>query len=155
MPHIQDDVLRLSLDKPEQFWAHQAGHLSWHTKPTATLHRTKRTLAGGSGVTHDSWEWFPGGEISTCYNCLDRHVEAGNGDEVAVFYDSPVTGTKERYTYSQLLDEVEVLAGALREQGVHKGDVVMLYSELDCSSLSHIVNIVDDELTTLDHQQCP
>ncbi|UNI20732.1 Propionate--CoA ligase [Purpureocillium takamizusanense] len=126
MPHMQDDILRLSLDEPEKFWAHQAGHLSWHVKPTATLHHTKRTLAG-SGVTHDSWEWFPGGEISTCYNCLDRHVVAGNGDEVAIFYDSPVTGAKERYTYARLLDEVEALAGALREQGVRRGDVVMLY----------------------------
>lgn len=129
MPHIQDDVLRLSLDKPEEFWARQAEHLSWHTKPSATLRRSRRELQDGGGVSHDSWEWFPGGEISTCYNCVDRHVEAGHGDAVAVYYDSPVTGTKERYTYAQLRDEVEVLAGALREEGVRKGDVVMLYSE--------------------------
>ncbi|POR39198.1 Uncharacterized protein TPAR_00608, partial [Tolypocladium paradoxum] len=126
MPHIQDDVLRLSLDKPDEFWARQAEHLAWHTKPSAALRRTRRELADG-GVSHDSWEWFPGGEISTCYNCVDRHVAAGHGDEVAVYYDSPVTGTKERYTYARLLDEVEVLAGALREEGVRRGDVVMLY----------------------------
>lgn len=82
-------------------------------------------------MTHDSWEWFPGGEISTCYNCIDRHVEAGRGDNVAIYYDSPVTQTKETYTYRKLLEEVEVLAGVLRAEGVKKGDVVMLYSEYE------------------------
>ncbi|ODA80353.1 hypothetical protein RJ55_03311 [Drechmeria coniospora] len=130
-PHLQDDVLHLSLSKPEEFWSAQAEHLSWHTKPTAALRRTHRVLGHGnaddSATSHESWEWFPGGEISTCYNCVDRHVEAGHGDEVALYYDSPVTGTKDRYSYSRLLDQVTVLAGALREEGVRKGDVVMLY----------------------------
>ncbi|GAB0137209.1 hypothetical protein EsDP_00005485 [Epichloe bromicola] len=124
--HLQDDILRQSLEKPEEFWAHQAEHLYWHKKPTETLRRTQRTLRD-SGVSHDSWEWFPGGEISTCYNCIDRHVEAGRGDRVAIHYDSPVTKTKETYTYRKLLEEVEVLAGVLRAEGVRKGDVVMLY----------------------------
>ncbi|GAO18469.1 uncharacterized protein UV8b_07277 [Ustilaginoidea virens] len=124
--HPQDHVLRHSLQKPDEFWARQAEHLHWHTKPASVLRRTQRTLRDGR-VSHDSWEWFPGGEISTCYNCIDRHVEAGRGDNVAIYYDSPVTGTKETYTYRKLLDEVQVLAGALRAQGVRKGDVVMLY----------------------------
>lgn len=127
LPHVQDDVLQLSLENPEQFWTSQAEHLTWHKKPSAALENTQKTL--DSGVTHQSWTWFPGGEISTCYNCVDRHVEAGNGDAVAIYYDSPVSATKESYTYRQLLDEVEVLAGALREDGVRKGDVVMLYSK--------------------------
>lgn len=127
--HLQDDVLRHSLDKPEEFWARQAEHLHWHKKPTETLRHTRRALKDG-GVTHDSWEWFPGGEISTCYNCIDRHVEAGRGDNTAIYYDSPVTKTKEAYSYRRLLDEVEVLAGVLRSEGVKRGDVVMLYSKL-------------------------
>ena len=127
--HLQDDVLRHSLDKPEEFWARHAERLYWHKRPTQTLRRTRRTLKN-SNITHDAWEWFPGGEISTCYNCIDRHVQAGRGDNVAVYYDSPVSKTKQTYTYSKLLDEVEVLAGALREEGVRRGDVVMLYSEL-------------------------
>lgn len=127
--HVQDDVLRHSLDNPEEFWSHQADHLSWHKKPTQTLRKTKVTLKE-SGVTHDSWEWFTGGEISTCYNCIDRHVEAGGGDNIAIYYDSPVTKTKERYTYRKMLQEVEVLAGVLRAEGVQKGDVVLLYSKL-------------------------
>lgn len=55
-------------------------------------------------------------------------MENGNGDNVAIIWDSPVTGTKEKYTYRQLLEEVEVLAGVLREEGVRKGDVVIIYS---------------------------
>lgn len=126
--HIQDEVLRHSLENPEEFWGHQAEHLDWHTKPSTVLLRSHKTL-GASGVSHDTWEWFPDGEISTCYNCVDRHVLAGRGQEVAIYYDSPVTDTKERITYGQLLEDVEVLAGALREMGVGKGDVVMLYSK--------------------------
>jgi propionyl-CoA synthetase len=125
--HIQDEVLRHSLQDPEEFWRHQAEHLHWHKPFSSTIQLTQKTLK--NGVTHDSWEWFPDGEISTCYNCVDRHVLDGHGDSVAIYFDSPVTNTKEKYTYSQLLHEVETLAGALREQGINKGDVVMLYSK--------------------------
>jgi propionyl-CoA synthetase len=90
--------------------------------------RTSSRRIPGSDVTLPTWDWFPGGEISTCYNCVDRHVLAGNGDCVAVYYDSPITKTKSAITYKQLLSEVEALAGALRDQGVKKHDVVMIYS---------------------------
>ncbi|KAF9774596.1 hypothetical protein IL306_007363 [Fusarium sp. DS 682] len=123
--HVQDEVLRHSLEDPENFWRHQAEHLHWHKPYSSTIKLTQKTLK--NGVTHDSWEWFPDGEISTCYNCVDRHVLDGYGDSVAIYFDSPVTNTKEKYTYSQLLHEVETLAGALGEQGIQKGDVVMLY----------------------------
>ncbi|KAH7223735.1 hypothetical protein BKA60DRAFT_632416 [Fusarium oxysporum] len=123
--HIQDEVLRHSLENPEDFWRHQAEHLHWHKSYSSTIQLTQKTLK--SGVTHDSWEWFPDGEISTCYNCVDRHVLDGHGDSIAIYFDSPVTNTKAKYTYSQLLGEVETLAGALREQGIQKGDVVLLY----------------------------
>ncbi|KAF5019039.1 hypothetical protein F66182_8960 [Fusarium sp. NRRL 66182] len=123
--HIQDEVLRHSLENPEDFWQHQAEHLHWHKPFSSIIQSTQKTLS--NGVTHDSWEWFPDGEISTCYNCVDRHVLDGHGDSIAIYFDSPVTNTKEQYTYRQLLHEVETLAGALREQGVNKGDVVMLY----------------------------
>jgi len=116
------------LTDPESFWAEQASHLHWHKKPAQTLSRTTKLLK--NGVSHDHWEWFPDGEISTCYNCVDRHVIAGNGDNVAVIWDSPVTGSKEKYTYRQLLEEVEVFAGVLREEGVKRGDVVLVYSRL-------------------------
>ncbi|OBT51287.1 hypothetical protein VE04_09291 [Pseudogymnoascus sp. 24MN13] len=104
-PHAQDVLLRRALTDPESFWSEQAAQLTWHKKPTRALTLTQKTLK--SGKSHDHWEWFAGGEISTCYNCVDRHVEAGMG--------------------TQLLDEVEVFAGVLREEGVKKGDVVLLY----------------------------
>lgn len=133
--HPQDAVQKHSLADPESFWRHQADHLHWHRKPDVALRHTTKTLSAlkaddknGGSVTHDHWEWFPGGQISTCYNCVDRHVLAGRGDEPAILYDSPVTQTKRRITYAQLLSEVETTAAVLREHGVKKGDVVLVYS---------------------------
>jgi propionyl-CoA synthetase len=126
MPHPQDDVQAYSLSDPESFWKHQASHLHWHKQPSKILKRTSKKLK--SGFAHNHWEWFPDAEISTCYNCIDRHVEAGNGDNVAIIWDSPVTGSKEKFTYKQLQSEVEVFAGVLREEGIKKGDVVLIYS---------------------------
>ncbi|KAL3488465.1 hypothetical protein BJX62DRAFT_227331 [Aspergillus germanicus] len=123
--HPQRAVHAASLSDPETFWSHHAQQLHWHQKPSRALSRSTKTLP--SGASHESWAWFPDGEISTTYNCVDRHVHSGNGDNVAIIWDSPVTGKKERYTYRQLLDEVEVLAGVLREEGVRRGDVVIIY----------------------------
>ncbi len=125
--HPQDEVQHHSLSDPESFWAEQASHLYWHKKPASTLTTTLKSLE--SGVDHDHWEWFTGGEISTCYNCVDRHVEAGHGDHTAIIWDSPVTKTKQIFTYKQLLKEVETFAGVLREEGVKRGEVVVLYSK--------------------------
>lgn len=129
--HPQDEVQHHSLTDPESFWSEQASHLDWHKKPTQALAKTTKVLR--NGISHDHWEWFPDGEISTCYNCVDRHVVAGNGDNVAVIWDSPVTGSKEKYTYRQLQEEVEVFAGVLREEGVKRGDVVLVYSTSSAS----------------------
>lgn len=136
--HIQDEVLQYSLQNPEDFWAHQAEHLHWHKKPSRTLRQSEKKLK--NGTCHATWEWFPDGEISTCYNCIDRHVLNGRGDEIAIYYDSPVSKTKQRYTYRQLLEEVEVLAGVLKEEGVKKGDVVMLYSQYSLLDHRHCTN---------------
>ncbi|KAK8032984.1 AMP-binding enzyme [Apiospora marii] len=126
MSHPQDEVQRHSLQDPESFWAHQADQLHWHRKPSAVLTRTTKMLKGNT--QHPHWEWFKDGQISTCYNCVDRHVLAGRGDHPAIFYDSPVTGARQTLSYAQLLDEVEVLAGVLRDEcGVRRGDVVLVY----------------------------
>ncbi|KAE9377909.1 AMP-binding enzyme [Stipitochalara longipes BDJ] len=124
-PHPQDEVQHHSLTEPESFWAEQASHLHWHKKPSSTLSITSKSLK--SGIEHDHWEWFPDGEISTCYNCVDRHVKAGHGDNTAIIWDSPVTKTKQKFSYKQLQKEVETFAGVLREEGVKKGDVVLIY----------------------------
>ncbi|KAF2639995.1 acetyl-CoA synthetase-like protein [Massarina eburnea CBS 473.64] len=124
--HLQDRVYADSIADPESFWKRHAENVHWHKQPARVYQRTKKTLKK-SGVTHDHWNWFPEGEISTTYNCVDRHVMNGNGQNVAICWDSPVTGSKEKYTYQQLLNEVETLAGVLREEGVKKGDVVLIY----------------------------
>ena len=130
-PHLQDEVQEHSLRDPESFWTHQAQQLSWHKAPSRAITRDTKQLK--SGESHPHWSWFPGGEISTSFNCVDRHVEAGRGDCTALIWDSPVSGSRERYTYAQLLEEVEVLAGVMQEIGVRKGDVVIVYSETPIS----------------------
>jgi propionyl-CoA synthetase len=115
----QESIHSHSLSDPETFWSHHATRLHWHTKPSRALSQSTQS---------HQWSWFPDGEISTTYNCVDRHVHAGNGNNVAIIWESPVTGTTEKYTYAQLLEEVEVLAGVLREEGVKRGDVVLIYS---------------------------
>lgn len=124
--HPQDALHAASLESPEAFWGHQASRLYWHKRPSTILRKYTKTLPK-SNVSHDHWEWFPDGEISTCYNCVDRHVLAGHGDAPAIYYDSPVTGTKQRVTYAELLAEVETFAAVLRDEGVRKGDVVLVY----------------------------
>ncbi|KAL8830154.1 MAG: hypothetical protein Q9191_001596 [Dirinaria sp. TL-2023a] len=139
VPHVQDEVQSLSLSDPEKFWSHQASQVHWHKPPSRALKRTTRRLA--NGIQHQSFTWFPDGEISTSYNCVDRHVNNGNGDATAIIWDSAVTGTKQRYTYKQLLEEVEVLAGVLREEGVRKGDVVLVYMPMVPAALFAILAI--------------
>ena len=137
-PHAQDAIHLTSLRDAESFWTSQADQLFWHTKPSRALQKSTRKLpnngGGGGTIEHPTYSWFPGGEISTCYNCVDRHVikkgkTGGDSSPVAIIWDSPVTGRVEKYTYRQLLAEVEALGGVLREEGVRRGDVVLVYSE--------------------------
>lgn len=126
MAHPQDALHASSLSSPESFWAHQASQLHWHKEPATILRKYTKNLPS-SNISHEHWEWFPDGEISTCYNCIDRHVLAGQGDAPAIFYDSPVTQAKQTFTYAELLDEVETFAAVLRDEGVRKGDTVLVY----------------------------
>lgn len=123
--HPSDQAREASIKDPERFWSHQASQLTWHKQPTSALKHTEKKLS--NGVVHRSWTWFPDGELSTSYNCIDRHVDAGNGANTAIIWDSPVSGSKERISYAQLAEEVATLAGALREEGVRKGDMVLIY----------------------------
>ncbi|KAF1949329.1 acetyl-CoA synthetase-like protein [Byssothecium circinans] len=124
--HAQDRVYAASIANPEKFWKSKAEQVVWHKPPTGVIKRTRKTL-NQSGITYDHWSWFPDGEISTTYNCVDRHVRDGNGHNTAIYWDSPVTATKEKFTYQELLHQVETLAGVLREEGVKKGDIVLIY----------------------------
>ena len=102
---------------PESFWADAASDIHWH-KPFDKVFDDKAGLYG---------RWFVGGECNTAYNCLDRHIAEGRGDETALIYDSPVTGTKRSFTFSELLHEVETFAAVLADKGVTKGDRVVIY----------------------------
>ena len=111
------DVWRRSIEDPEGFWGEAARGIDWYREPATVLDRSAAPL----------YQWFAGGELNTCYNALDRHVERGRGDQVALIYDSPVTGVTARYTYAELLDQVSRFAGVLSDLGVAKGDRVVIY----------------------------
>jgi propionyl-CoA synthetase len=102
---------------PERFWAQAAADLIWFEQPKAAFD----PKAGIYG------RWFPGGVCNTCFNAVDRHVNAGRGDQAAIIYDSPLAGTKRVITYHRLLTETQVLAVMLRDLGVEQGDRVILY----------------------------
>ena len=102
---------------PEGFWGEAARDISWYRLWDKVLD----PYAGHYG------RWFAGAECNTAYNCLDRHVLAGRGDQPALIYDSPVTGTVKTFTYSELTGEVARLAHVLLELGVGRGDRVIIY----------------------------
>ena len=98
------------------FWAEQARRLSWSTEPTETLDWTNPPFA----------KWFKDGKLNVAYNCVDRHVEAGNGDRVAIHFEGE-PGDSRSLTYAELQREVSKAAHALTELGVHTGDRVAIY----------------------------
>ena len=104
-------------ENPEGFWAKAAEDVHWYKKWDKVLDDSNPPF----------YRWFAGGEVNTCYNALDRHVESGRADQLALIYDSPVTGTIKRFTYRELLDEVARFAGVLANQGIEKGDRVIIY----------------------------
>ncbi|WP_416425296.1 AMP-binding protein [Pseudomonas sp. App30] len=108
---------RQSLADPAAFWAAQAQRVAWFRAPTQILHeRPDRTH-----------EWFADGRLNTSYLALDYQVEQGRGEQTALAYDSPVSGSQQRFSFRQLRDEVAQLAGWMRSLGVGKGDTVILY----------------------------
>ena len=111
------DLHRASLADPAQFWADAAREVTWIRPPRQVLDDSRPPF----------YRWFPDAELNTCANALDRHVEAGRGDQAALIYDSPVTATQRTFTYAELLDVTSRFAGALRELGVEKGDRIVIY----------------------------
>jgi len=112
-----DAIHARSLSDPEGFWAEAAEDITW-------IKRWDKVLDDSNAPFY---RWFKGGVLNTCYNAVDRHVEAGRGDQAAIIYDSPVTSTVQTITYKELQEQVARFAGALRAQGVEKGDRVILY----------------------------
>ena len=107
-----------SIDESEKYWMNAAKDLFWHKKWDVILDSSNPPF----------YRWFPGAKVNTCYNCLDRHVNEGRGEQVAVIYDSPITGAPiQKLTYEQLLEQVSKFAGGLQTEGVQKGDRVLIY----------------------------
>ena len=136
-----DTVYRRSLDHPEKFWADAANHIDWERRWDKVLDASNPPL----------YRWFAGGRLNTCYNALDRHVENGRAEQPAIIYDSPVTGTQRTFTYRELRDEVALFAGALANNGIGKGDRVIIYmpmvpetvvAMLACARLGAIHSVV-------------
>ena len=112
-----DDVYTRSMSAPEDFWAAVAEDIHWERRWDRVFDDSRKPF----------YRWFVGGTLNTCYNALDLHVDRGRGKQAALVYDSPVTGTVRSFTYRELRDEVARCAGALRGQGIGKGDRVIIY----------------------------
>src|SRR5215469_4068647 len=106
-----------SLGDPAGFWSEAGEAISWYRKWERVFDDSRPPF----------YRWFVGGELNTCYNALDLHVEEGRGDQPALIYDSPVTNTIKEFTYRELRDKVAIFAGALAGLGVGKGDRVIIY----------------------------
>jgi acetyl-CoA synthetase len=98
------------------WWTKQAKELHWFKEPTETLDDSNPPF----------YKWFADGKINASYNCLDRHVEAGNGDRVA-FYWRGEEGEERELTYAALHRDVQRFANALKDLGIEKGDIVGIY----------------------------
>ncbi len=126
---------------PEGFWMGAAEAIDWDRAPSKALFADNAPL----------YEWFADGMVNTCWNAVDRHVEAGHGDRIAIIHDSPVTHSKHEVTYAELQARVASLAGALRARGIEKGDRVIIYmpmvpealeAMLACARLGAIHSVV-------------
>ena len=102
---------------PEKFWMDAAKNIDWHKKPTFALNHSNAPL----------YEWYTDSFVNTCFNAVDRHVKNGRADQTAIIYDSPVTEKQLQFTYKDLLEKTSLLAGALINKGITKGDRVIIY----------------------------
>ena len=152
MPGAYQAVYQSWVEDPQAFWARAAADVQWYEPWTKVLDDARPPF----------YRWFTGGKLNSCYNALDYHVENGRAEQPALIYDSPVTDTITQYSYRQLRDEVARLAGALLQNGVEKGDRVIIYmpmvpetvmAMLACARIGAIHSVVfggfaADELAT-------
>src|SRR5439155_934577 len=114
---VYDEVYVCSMKDPEGFWARAAEDIHWEKRWDRVFDDSRKPF----------YRWFTGGVLNTCYNALDLHIDRGRGKQRALVYDSPVTNTVRIFTYAELRDAVARVAGALRRQGIKKGDRVIVY----------------------------
>ena len=106
-----------SIKNKENFWKTVSEDIFWYKKPSKILNSSNPPF----------YKWYEGGITNTCYNAVDVHVDSGRGDKTAIIYDSPITGSKYKLSYKELKEKVSNFAGALKNQGVTKGDRVIIY----------------------------
>ena len=111
------EIYQNSIRNPEEFWQKVSDDIFWYKKPKQILNKDNPPF----------YKWFCDGTTNTCYNALDIHIDQGRGDKIALIYDSPITGNKKQFTYKDLKAKVSKFAGALKNQGVNKGDRVIIY----------------------------
>src|ERR1700751_501931 len=142
-PDAYADARRRALEDPEGFWAERAAALHWERRWQQVLDASRAPY----------YRWLVGGRINPCYNALDRHVEQGRGEQPALIYDSPVTGTVARLSYRELCERVARFAGGLVEQGGGRGDRVVIYmpmvpeaavAMLACARIGAVHSVVFD-----------
>ncbi len=130
-----------SLKDPESFWMEQAKKIDWFVPPQQGLSTDEKGF----------YRWFKGGKLNTSYLALDYHVNNGRAEQTAIIYESPVTYESQSYTYQEVLEETELLAGLLKDQGIEKGDTVVIYmpmipqvvfAMLACARLGAIHSVV-------------
>ena len=112
-----EEIYTRSIDQPEAFWAAQADEIEWYSKPETILSKDENGYP----------LWYKDGELNICYLTLDKHIQDGYGDQTAFIYDSPVTQTIKKYTYSEVKTEVAKLAGGMQSLGLKKGDTAIIY----------------------------
>ena len=136
-----DQLFKESITDREKFWEEQAKAISWIKFPTKITSLDENQYN----------QWFADGELNMSYLCIDKHIQDGYGEQIAVIYDSPVTNQKQTFTFNQLKDEVAKLAGALKSLGLQKGDTAVIYmpmipqtlfSMLACARIGVIHNVV-------------
>ena len=112
-----EEIYHSSIKNKEDFWQKVSEDIFWYHKPRKILNTDNPPF----------YKWFEDGVTNTCYNALDFHIDRGLGEKLALIWDSPITNSKEKFTYSQLKEKVELFAGVLKNQGVTKGDRVIIY----------------------------
>ncbi|MFY1045912.1 AMP-binding protein [Chryseobacterium sp. GP-SGM7] len=136
-----DDLFKQSIENKEQFWKEQAQEISWFEFPKTIISKDENNYT----------QWFTDGKLNMSYLCIDKHIEDGFGDEIAIIYDSPVTNQKIKYTYNQAKIEISKLAGGLVSLGLKKGDTTVVYmpmipqtlfAMLACARIGVIHNVV-------------
>ena len=135
------DIYQESIQNPDEFWLKQAKELKWYKEPKIAVSQDEE------GIYH----WFPDGETNLCYLAVDKHIEDGYGDQVAMIYDSAVRHHNIPYTFNEMKENIEKIAGGLRKLGVEKGDTVIIYmpmiphaifSMLACARIGAIHSVV-------------